>query len=90
MKITKITASFSKKYQLRQFEPIEVFAGAEAEISSEEASDSTLLDRCYSNLIKLTKYQVELKIEEIKSQGTKVPELDKTSATVQTREPYNG
>lgn len=67
MKITKITASFSKKYQLRQFEPIEIFASAEAELTSEEAEDTKLLDRCYSNLVKLTKTQVENQLQQIVS-----------------------
>ena len=84
MKVIKISASFSKKYQLRQFEPIEVFAAAEAEITSEEAADTNLLDRCYSNLVRLAKTQVETQLEKIVSEGSKPVARDQI-----TREPIH-
>lgn len=86
MKVIKISASFSKKYQLRQFEPIEIFAAAEAEVTSEEAADTELLDRCYSNLVKLAKTQVETQLDKIVNAGKPTP---KPEANI-VREPYNG
>lgn len=58
----KITRSFSKKIQLKQFEPIDVFCGAEAEGDIENPSDPnsmTLLRRLSNQLDDFCRAEVD-------------------------------
>jgi hypothetical protein len=62
MKIIKISASFSQKYQLKQFEPIDIFASAEAEV--DESTDD--LHAAYQSLYTIVKTQVAIQLEKFK------------------------
>lgn len=63
MKITKINASFSVKKQIRQFEPIEVFMAAEAEVDMEQKDID--LSLCQTQLFEIVKAGVDAEIEKL-------------------------
>lgn len=73
MKITKISASYSQKKQLRQFEPIEIFAGAEAELTEEQTSSER--DEAQDMLFDRVKNAVDRQLKKLLAE---IPEdLDK-------------
>lgn len=57
--ITKINASYSCKKQIRQYEPVEVFMGAEATLTSEEANDPALTAKAQQALFDTCKWMVD-------------------------------
>lgn len=62
IKITKITASFSCKKQIRQYEPIEVFMSAEAEINTDNPEQ---IAEAQQELFEITKSGVAKAITKI-------------------------
>ena len=81
MKIT-ITRSFSRKYQIRQYEPIDIFCAATQEWETEsntvdlgmETTSKELDDFCQSEVAKsLAKIQNLNKVGDSKIQNTVVP-----------------
>lgn len=68
MKIIKISVSFNQTVQLRQFEPVNFFGAAEAELESNEFNSVS-----YEILFKMVKEQVMNQIEEVKAGRIKPP-----------------
>jgi len=62
LKISKISASYSIKKQVRQYEPIEVFMGAEAEVNSD---DEKIVKNAQVELFDLVKAAAEAMVEKV-------------------------